>query len=104
MHFIEKISILTQVINIFSKFLVPNNYLLMKTITTNDLSCSVFGHNLERLSKDSQELTCKSCKSKVTMDDSDIFEALPLKNENIKTALRQLFLLQNRYSRRKLSA
>ena len=76
----------------------------MKTITTNDLSCSVFGHNLERLSKDSQELTCKSCKSKVTMDDSDIFEALPLKNENIKTALRQLFLLQNRYSRRKLSA
>ncbi|MBR9846739.1 MAG: hypothetical protein GYB35_11855 [Algicola sp.] len=76
----------------------------MKTITTNDLSCSVFGHNLERLSKDSHELTCKSCKSKITMDDSDIFEALPLKNENIKTALRQLFLLQNRYSRRKLSA
>ena len=76
----------------------------MKTTTTNDLSCSVFGHNLERLSKDSHELICKTCKSKVAMDNSDVFETLPLKNESIKTALRQLFLLQNRYSRQKLSA
>lgn len=76
----------------------------MKTTTTNDLSCSVLGHNLERLSKASNELTCKTCKSKITMDNSDVFESLPLKNENIKTALRQLFLLQNRYSRQKLSA
>jgi hypothetical protein len=76
----------------------------MKTTTTNDLSCSVFGHNLERLSKDSNELKCKTCNSNIVMDNSDKFETLPLKNENIKTALRQLFLLQNRYSRRKLSA
>jgi len=76
----------------------------MKTTTNNDLSCSVFGHNLERLSKDSHELTCKTCKSKISIDDGGKFEALPLKNENIKTALRQLFLLQKRYSTQKLSA
>ncbi|WP_033959378.1 hypothetical protein [Psychroserpens jangbogonensis] len=76
----------------------------MKTTTNNDMSCSVFGHNLERLSKDSHELTCKTCKSKIAIDDSGKFETLPLKNENIKTALRQLFLLQNRYSPQKLSA
>ncbi|MCB0382472.1 MAG: hypothetical protein KDD05_04020 [Psychroserpens sp.] len=104
MHFIEKISGLTLLLNIFSKFLVPNEYLLMKTNTINDFSCAVFGHNLERLSKDSQELTCKTCKTKITMDNSDVFEALPLKNENIKTALRELFLIQNRYSRQKISA
>lgn len=75
----------------------------MKT-TTNDLSCTVFGHNLERLSKNSHELTCKTCKSKIAMDHYDVLDAIPLKNENIKTTLRQLFLLQNRYSRRKLSA
>ncbi|WP_040252611.1 hypothetical protein [Psychroserpens mesophilus] len=76
----------------------------MKTTTTNDLSCSVFGHNLERLSKDSYELTCKTCQSKITLDNGETFETLPLKNDTIKTALRQLFLLQNRYSRQKLSA
>ncbi|WCO01838.1 hypothetical protein [Psychroserpens ponticola] len=76
----------------------------MKTTTTNDLSCSVFGHNLERISKDSHELTCKTCKSKIVIEDSDTFDALPFKNQNIKTALRQLYLLQNRYSPQKLSA
>ncbi|WP_323787597.1 hypothetical protein [Psychroserpens sp.] len=76
----------------------------MKTTTNNDLSCSIFGHNLERLSKDSHELSCKTCKSKITLDNNDNFETLPFKNENIKTTLRQLFLLQNRYSSQKLSA
>ena len=76
----------------------------MKTTTNNNLSCSVFGHNLERLSKDSHELTCKTCKSKIALDPSDKFESLPFKNESIKTALRQLYLLQNRYSPQKLSA
>jgi hypothetical protein len=75
----------------------------MKTITHSDLSCSVFGHNLERLSKDSHELICKTCLSKITIDYKGKFETLPLKNKNIKTALRQLFLLQNRYSPQKLS-
>ena len=76
----------------------------MKTNTTNQLSCSIFGHNLERSSKDSNEATCKTCKSKITLDDSEKFETLPFKNENIKTALRQLYLLQNRYTPQKLSA
>lgn len=76
----------------------------MKTTTNNDMSCSVFGHNLERLSKDSHELTCKTCKSKIATDTSGKFETLPLKNDNIKTALRQLYLLQNRYLSRQLSA
>ncbi len=76
----------------------------MKTTTNNNLSCSVFGHNLERLSKDSHELTCKTCKSKIALDTSVKFESLPFKNESIKTALRQLYLLQNRYSPQKLSA
>lgn len=76
----------------------------MKSTTKNELSCSVFGHNLERLSKESNELVCKSCNSKIAIDNRGKFETLPLKNENIKTALRQLFLLQNRYSPQKLSA
>ncbi|WP_456442803.1 hypothetical protein [Psychroserpens sp.] len=76
----------------------------MKTTTNNDLSCSVFGHNLERLSKDSHELTCKTCKAKIANDNNEKNEALPFKNESIKTALRQLYLLQNRYSPQKLSA
>ena len=76
----------------------------MKTTTNNDLSCSVFGHNLERLSKYSHELSCKTCKSKIAIDNNGKFEALPLKNENINTALRQLFLLQKRYSHQELSA
>jgi hypothetical protein len=76
----------------------------MKTTTNNDLSCSVFGHNLERFSKDSHELICKTCNSKITLDHADKFEALPFKNQNIKTVLRQLYLLQNRCSPQKLSA
>lgn len=76
----------------------------MKPTTRNELSCSVFGHNLERLSKDSHELTCKTCNSKIAIDNSGKFETLPLKNESIKTALRQLFLLQNRHSTQRLIA
>ena len=76
----------------------------MKTTTKNELSCSVFGHNLERLSKDSHELTCKTCNSKIAIDNNGTFEMLPLKNENIKTALRQLFFLQKKYSPSVLSA
>lgn len=75
----------------------------MKPTANKDLSCSVFGHNLERLSKDSHELICKTCLSKIPIDYKGKFETLPVKNKNIKTALRQLFLLQNRYSPQKLS-
>jgi hypothetical protein len=75
----------------------------MKATTNNQLSCSVFGHNLERLSKDSYELTCKTCKSKIALDNSDKIETVPFKNQNIKMALRQLYLLQNRYATQRLT-
>ncbi|WP_298901331.1 hypothetical protein [uncultured Psychroserpens sp.] len=79
----------------------------MQTTTTNDLSCSVFGHNLERSTEPSayrNELTCKTCHSKVAVNDQGEFRTLPYKNRDINTALRQLFLLKNQYFRRKISA
>ncbi|MEY8849596.1 hypothetical protein AB9K26_12320 [Psychroserpens sp. XS_ASV72] len=75
----------------------------MKTIPTSELSCSVFGHNLERVSKYSSELVCKTCHSKVSVDQTGKFDTLPVKNQELKTALRQLFLLQNRLSNREFS-
>ena len=79
----------------------------MQTTTTNDLSCSVFGHNLERSSDAPayhNELTCKTCDAKVSIDTRGDFNTLPYKNRNINTALRQLFLLKSQYVRRHLSA
>lgn len=78
----------------------------MKTTTTNELPCSVFGHNLESSSsgeKHSKVLVCKSCKSKISIDTNGEFESLPIKNKAIKVALRQLFLLESQYSRRPFS-
>jgi len=83
---------------------IPNENLLMKTPTNNDLSCSIFGHNLERISKDSNEMICKTCQSKMTMDHQDKIESFPFKNSEIRETLQQLYLLQNRFSRRQLSA
>ncbi|MGB3606077.1 MAG: hypothetical protein WA775_05385 [Psychroserpens sp.] len=79
----------------------------MKTNPTNQLPCSVFGHNLERspiVLKDSQVLTCKTCHTKVRIDDSGELNVIPFKNREIDTALRQLFLLRKRSSRRQFSA
>lgn len=78
----------------------------MKTTTTHELPCSVFGHNLESLPsgvEHSDELVCKSCKSKILIDTNGEFESLPIKNKAIKVALRQLFLLESQYSRRQFS-
>lgn len=78
----------------------------MKTTTTNELPCSVFGHNLElftSISKHSDVLICKICQSKVLIDAKDEAERLPIKNEAITIAIRQLFLLKSQHSRRQLS-
>ncbi|WP_425076280.1 hypothetical protein [Psychroserpens sp. S379A] len=75
----------------------------MKTTTTNHLSCSIFGHNLERVSKDSHEMICKTCKAKVSMDASTSFDALPFENTEIMSTLQQLYLLKNRFYKRQLS-
>lgn len=76
----------------------------MKNPTNNDLSCSVFGHNLERISKDSDETICKTCKSKVSMNYSNGFESLPFDNKEIMATLQQLYLLKNQLYKRQLSA
>ncbi len=74
----------------------------MKTSTSNVLSCAVFGHNLEPMSKSnaytehSEIFVCSSCHKKMIVDTSGDFEELPYKNDQIKTALRQLFLLNRR--------
>ncbi|MCD2258442.1 hypothetical protein [Psychroserpens luteolus] len=79
----------------------------MQTTSNNELSCSVFGHNLERsslISKDNHELTCKTCHSKVMIGDHGEFNALPYKNRDINTTMRQLFLLKNRRFHHPISA
>lgn len=78
----------------------------MQTTTTNELQCSVFGHNLERTSMTSQsnhQLTCKTCNTKVSVNDTGEFNTLPFKNKDINTALRQLFILKSQYSREQFS-
>lgn len=79
----------------------------MQTTTTNELSCSVFGHNLERssmASDNSHDLTCKTCQSKVSVSDDGEFNMSPFKNREIDTALRQLFILKSQYLHRQASA
>ncbi len=78
----------------------------MQTNRTNELSCSVFGHNLERSSVAShtnRQLVCKTCNSNVSVTEDGDFNMLPFKNRDIKTALRQLFILKNQNSNRQFS-
>ncbi len=81
----------------------------MKSTNTTHLSCAVFGHNLEPLARhfDSAQASnvfiCSSCNAKMVMDASGDFEELPYKNNHIKTALRQLFLLNRRSCHGQLS-
>ncbi|WP_299333227.1 hypothetical protein [uncultured Psychroserpens sp.] len=78
----------------------------MQATITNELPCSVFGHNLERSSSgisNSNELFCKTCNSKVAIDAQGEFQNFPIQNRSIKVALRQLFLLGSQYSRKQLS-
>jgi len=78
--------------------------MLMKTASTHELSCSVFGHNLEPVpnhfnrSESAKKFICSSCLAKVTMDVHGEFQVVPYKNDKITTALRQLFLLNRKSS------
>ena len=83
---------------------IPIENLLMKNPTKTDLSCSVFGHNLERVSKSSGLMQCKTCNTKIPIDQSTAFDALPFNNKEIMSTLQQLYLLKNRIYKRQLSA
>jgi len=79
----------------------------MKTNTTNELSCSVFGHNLERSSMataSKNELICKTCHSKVLANEDGEFDIMPFKNKDVHRALKQLFILKSQHSRVQFSA
>ncbi len=79
----------------------------MKSSLTNELSCSVFGHNFYRsksLSLNKSELTCSCCHIKVATDNNGDFNELPYANTEIYKVLRQLFVLQKRDSDYKISA
>ncbi len=79
----------------------------MKSSLTNELSCSVFGHNFYRskpLSQNKAELICSCCHTKVSTDSNGDFEELPSSNTEIHKALRQLFLLRKQVSNYKISA
>ena len=79
----------------------------MQTTTTQELTCAVFGHNLERYSSNdlnSHELICKTCQSKVLVDNNGEFDELPYKNRSINDAFKRLFLLKSQYSRQHISA
>ena len=81
----------------------------MKPTNATHLSCAVFGHNLEPLARhfDSAQASnvfiCSSCRTKKVMDASGDFEELPYKNSHLKTALRQLFILNRRHGQGQLS-
>ena len=73
----------------------------MKLISTNELSCSVFGHNFHRskpLSQTKAELTCNRCNAKEITDSNGDFKEFPYSNPEIYKALRQLFILQRNTS------
>ncbi|WP_460220250.1 hypothetical protein [Psychroserpens sp. MEBiC05023] len=76
-------------------------------ITTNELSCSVFGHNLERSpmsTGNAHQLICKTCQSRVPVDNQGEFESTSFNNKNLQKTLRQLFILKHQYSRERISA
>jgi hypothetical protein len=66
---------------------------------TNELSCSVFGHNLYRSNSHntkSTELVCSSCKAKIYTDPRGDFHNSPFSNYEVQKVLRQLFLLESK--------
>ncbi len=76
------------------------------TIKTNRLTCSVFGHNLKyriKKAKKSQVLACATCQSKQVGDDLENLDMYPFKNQEIRTAVHELFLLQSQYYRKRIS-
>ncbi|MBR9913646.1 MAG: hypothetical protein GYB32_02270 [Algicola sp.] len=104
MHFIEKISVLAINYKTYIKLVIPNFYIPMQTYTTNELSCSVFGHNLECSTMSHQKrFTCKTCQAIVHVDDHGNFDSFPIHNHDIKTAIKQLFVLSHQYWRKQIS-
>ncbi len=80
----------------------------MQTDNSNDLSCSVVGHNLYAPKKrDSivSNLICKTCHSNITANATADFESMPsaFKNKEVNFLLRQLFLLNAKQSRLQFS-
>lgn len=79
----------------------------MQTITSNELSCSVFGHNLERSSDPAHaghKLICKACCAEISVSDQGEFDTHPIKNSRLIFAIKQHFILKNRSLRHQLSA
>lgn len=73
------------------------------TIRTNRLTCSVFGHNLKykiRKAKKSYVLDCANCQSQQVDSDLENLDMYPFKNQEIRTALQELFILQSQYYRK----
>lgn len=78
----------------------------MQTNTSNTLSCSVFGHNLERVSHTQQsahKLKCKTCHAEVSVSTHGEFDTHPIKNRQLISVLKQHFILKNRSLQRQLS-
>jgi hypothetical protein len=76
------------------------------TIKTNRLTYSVFGHNLKykiRKAKKSQVLACATCQSQQVGSDLENLDMYPFKNQEIRTAVNELFILQSQYYRKRFS-
>ena len=79
----------------------------MQTVTTNKLSCSVFGHNLERSSNPSHTahiLICKTCSTEISVNNHGEFDTHPIKNRQLISVIKQHFILKNRSLRHQFSA
>ncbi|RIA11002.1 hypothetical protein OE09_2884 [Flavobacteriaceae bacterium MAR_2010_72] len=71
----------------------------MKPNLTSQLSCSVFGHNLYHdkfLNRNSSELTCATCHTKVKTNVFGEYQEYPHSNLELHKAFRKLFLLNTR--------
>jgi len=85
----------------------PKSIIAMKSNSTNELTCSVFGHNLYRSKSKTHsytELICSTCKAKVVTDKLGNFNEELYTNKEIQFILRELFLLKTKMSRVLFSA
>lgn len=70
----------------------------MHTPTSNKLSCSLYGHNLERSSntaKNAHKLRCKTCSAEIPVSIDGEFDAHPIKNRRLISALKDYVFLKN---------
>lgn len=78
----------------------------MNNYTSNSLTCSVYGHNLERSNMPSEaahKLICKTCHAEIQVNDYGEFDAHPIKNKRLISALKSYFTLKNNPIHRQLS-